>query len=93
MKYKFVISYESEVEADSFEQAKDKVAWELPDNLMDLVEITQANDNILRSEVHPKSQLDKHYCDYCGRQIGWVYNLDLNGNYFYCQMCFTKYAK
>ena len=30
------------------------------------------------------------YCDMCGKQIGWVYEFDLEGNYFACDDCITK---
>lgn len=26
-------------------------------------------------------------CDKCGAHLGWVYECDLNGSYFYCDKC------
>ena len=30
-------------------------------------------------------------CDLCGKQIGWVYEFDLNESYFYCDECKVKH--
>lgn len=38
-------------------------------------------------EAVKRGGLIKLSCDNCGKHIGWVYDFDLNGNYFYCDEC------
>lgn len=40
------------------------------------------------AEDHLESSvLEDLVCDICGKHICWVYDFDLNENYFYCDKC------
>jgi uncharacterized protein YbaR (Trm112 family) len=49
---------------------------------------TRLEDALQRCE-----HLEVLECDICDKVLGYVYDWDLQGNYFYCEECKKKYEK